>query len=246
MPDQPDQFEGRPAIIVVAKPPIPGRVKTRLIGHLSPRQAAAVHAAMQRCIMERVAEWISGSGDLVLALDTTISGSNRPAVTHPPGWRRIDQGGGDLGERLAFIWQRIGGGPAVFLGTDSPDVPMGALKSILPALGRADAVIGPVRDGGYWVLAARAARSQLLSGIDWGTDRVYHQTHEAARRAGIGLVDIDSWFDIDTPDDLQALRRRLRRPADGSDDGARDPRLVRLAAELDQACLDQACMEDPQ
>ncbi len=244
----PEKFEGRPSVVVVTKPPIPGRVKTRLIGRLSPRQAAAVHVAMQRCIMARVAAVISSQGcaDLVLAVDTTVSKSANlggvwTGVELPPSWRQIDQGGGDLGQRLAHIWRRIGGGPAIFLGTDSPDVPTPALRSILPALGRADAAIGRVRDGGYWVLAARTAYPQLLAGIDWGTDRVYHQTHEVARRSEILLVDLDPWFDIDTPEDLQALRRRLKSRVRDPEDGGCDPQFVPLAAELDQAC-----MEDPQ
>ena len=121
----------------------------------------------------------------------------------------IDQGRGDLGRRIDHVWRAIGGGPALFLGADSPDVPGTALAGVPVALARAEAAVGRVPDGGYWALAGRRLYPDLLAGIDWGTPRVYHQTLEAGRRGGLKLVDLAPWFDVDNIGDLQALRRRL-------------------------------------
>jgi glycosyltransferase A (GT-A) superfamily protein (DUF2064 family) len=144
------------------------------------------------------------------------------------GWRVIDQGAGDLGQRLGHVWQAVGSGPVVFLGVDCPDVPGSALAAIEPALTEAEAAVGPVSDGGYWTLAARAYQPALLDGIDWGSDRVHAQTHAAAKAAGLRLIDLPAWYDVDDMDDLRKLRARLR--------DATEPSLTRLRQALDTCC----------
>ena len=218
----------------MAKRPVPGKVKTRLIGALSANQAARVHAAMLQCVLDRITRHLPGR--LVLALD----GRPELPLTHedpgltlrvPDGCELTDQGTGDLGERLSHTWQAIGGGPVVFFGVDSPDAPKHALTSIYDALTHADTAVGPVEDGGYWCLAARQYTPVLLTGIDWGTSAVYHQTRQAARNAGLTLHELHDWHDVDNYDDLEALRRRLRQ----SD----EPALITLRDRLDRITQDK-------
>ncbi len=152
------------------------------------------------------------------------------AVAVPPGWEVVDQGSGDLGMRLEHIWRTIGQGQAVFFGVDSPDIPPSALQTVWEALEQADAAIGPVGDGGYWCLTAKRYAPPLLTGIDWGTSAVYHQTHDAAREAGLTLRDLPPWHDVDTPDDLLALSERLTQ--------AREPALTQLRSRLDPTVKD--------
>ena len=121
-------------------------------------------------------------------------------------------------------------GRLFFLGVDSPDVPIEALSSILPALDKNDAVIGPVDDGGYWTLAVRTWEPRVFQGIDWGTPSVYHQTVTAAKRAGLELTTLTQWYDIDRPTDLEALCRRIEE--------AQEPALVQLRTELSQVLED--------
>lgn len=222
-----------PCAVVMAKRPRPGRVKTRLIGGLSGYQAACVHAAMLQCVLDRLASHLPGR--LVLALD---DGPDQP-LTHedpglsilvPDGFELIDQGAGDLGERLRHTWQALGGGPAVFFGVDSPDAPKHALTGLYDALKHADAAVGPVEDGGYWCLAARRYAPALITGIDWGTAAVYHQTRQAARRAGLTFHDLPPWHDVDNHGDLDALQQRLRQ----SD----EPALISLRDRLDRITRD--------
>lgn len=223
-----------PACIVMAKRPIPGRVKTRLIGELTDHQAACVHAAMLDCVLQRLNAVFPG--ELILALDGGIDATPTHAIPElsiqlPSETKVIDQGRGDLGDRLSHVWQAIGGGPAVFFGVDSPDVPIHALKSIPQSLTHTDAACGPVGDGGYWCLAGRRYTPELLAGIDWGTAAVYHQTRDAAERAGLTFNELPAWHDIDDASDLDSLRNRLR--------DAREPALISLAQRLDRITQDK-------
>ena len=214
----------------MAKRAVPGRVKTRLIGPLSADQAAAVHAAMLECVLRRVRAHVPGTP--VLALDAWPADADAGAPVEPAGdavvaalagdsdWRVLDQGSGALGDRLNHVWSKLGGGPVVFFGVDVPDVPSAALQGIVPALASHDAAIGPAADGGYWTLAAAQSQPALLEGIDWGTARVYHQTCDAAKRAGLRWCALTRWRDVDDSAGLTALQRRLRR--------ATEPALVTL------------------
>lgn len=222
-----------PAIVVMAKRPIPGRVKTRLTPTFSPQQAAQAHAAMLECVLARLATHLPGQH--FLALDSQTVPPNQPhdpALDYelPQAFHIIDQGTGDLGDRITHVWQALNQGPAVFFGVDSPDLPTQTLTTLWDALAPADAVIGPVDDGGYWCLAAQQLPPPLLASIDWGTPAVYHQTHQAARDAGLTLTDLDPWHDVDDPADLLALQYRIK--------PTHEPALTRLRQRLDRITQD--------
>jgi rSAM/selenodomain-associated transferase 1 len=204
----------------MAKPAVPGRVKTRLIGDLTPGQAATVHQAMLDCVMARVQRHFHAAGDFALVL--AAAGA---MPTPPDPWRLLDQGDGNLGDRMAHVWRSLGGGPVIFLGVDSPDVPAEHFDALAASLSAGDASVGAVDDGGYWTLAARRFALELLTGIDWGTADVYDQTQRRAADAGLRLTTLPPWHDVDDFADLVALRRRLV--------SATDPALLQLRAALD-------------
>ena len=218
-------------LVVMTKPALPGRVKTRMIGNppagLDAHLAAQVHAAMLHCVAERTTQVYFSQ--YVMAIDGgRLNVPKAQPIDIPQAWDIRDQGRGDLGQRLDYVWRSLGPEPVVFLGTDSPDVPLAAIEAARTALTQADAALGPVDDGGYWALAAVRYLPELIRGIDWGTANVYHQTREAAQRAGLSVVDLPAWHDVDSPADLAALRLRLC--------NASEPALVRLARDLDQVC----------
>ena len=222
----------------MAKAARPGRVKTRLTrgpGSVTPDVAARVHYAMGQTVIDRLANHLhppaGATRSLILALDD-------PAATpafHAPDWQVMAQGEGDLGQRIDRIWQAAARAQdidpvslgIVFFGVDSPDVPEAVLRGIPEALAEHDAAVGPVGDGGYWTLAARGYRPQLVEGIDWGSSAVYDQTHAAASACGIDLVDLPAWHDVDEPADLANLQRRLA--------SATEPILQQLAQTLGPA-----------
>jgi len=221
------------SIIIMAKRPEPGRVKTRLIeGGLDPRTAADIAAAMLNCTVRR---WLP-RGTVWLAVTPDGSGEALRTSLRLPGVPVIDQGPGDLGQRMARVWREVApDGPVAFLGIDSPDVPLGHMSAVASALRQADAALGPTGDGGYWALAARTHLPALVERIDWGRPIVYDQTRRRAREAGLRLVELPSWHDVDDMADLAALRARLSRSkaaagAPSDDDPAP---LLELARRLD-------------
>jgi len=217
--------------LLLAKPPQPGAVKTRLIAPLTRRQAAEVHAAMLECVLARVPRHLPGPGQLALAAmsrdaDAPVSKVEKLAEAH--GWQVVGQGTGELGQRLDHVWRQSEAEAVVFLGSDSPDVPGEALAALAAALAEADAAAGPAADGGYWTLAARCYQPQLITGIDWGTDRVYDQTCAAASGAGLKMASVLTWYDVDTMGDLRRLRERLA--------SASESPLIQLRDRLDTIC----------
>ena len=116
-------------VILMAKAAVPGRVKTRLTrgpGGLTPEAAAAVHAVMLHTVLERAVRCVVGGGEAVLALDDVHRAPDAAAAL---GWRIVEQGAGDLGERIARVWRGVAG-PAMVLGVDSPDVPGASLRAV--------------------------------------------------------------------------------------------------------------------
>ncbi len=224
-------------VVVMAKPPVAGQVKTRLQGALTPEQAAGVHEAMLTCVLTRVLGVLDsglplvGEGVLALATPGLEAWPGFRQIAGQQRWRVLDQGSGDLGTRLSYVWQTLGGGRIVFLGSDSPDVPADHLRSALLSTITHDAAAGRTDDGGYWTLAAARHHPALLRGIDWGTPSVYHQTTTAAAGAGLRFTPLPPWHDVDEPTDLDALRRRLdQRLADLTQPS--DPALATLRRRL--------------
>ena len=181
---------------MLAKEPTPGRVKTRLCPPCSPVEAALVAAAALADTLD--AAVASGADRVVLALD------GRPGPWCPPGVVVIGQGRGGLDRRLAHAWSHgAGRGPALQIGMDTPQVSAAGLDNAMAALAdeRADAVLGPATDGGWWALGMRRPRPEAVLGIP--TSRPDTGARQAARLAALGMrtrrlerrTDIDTWND---------------------------------------------------
>lgn len=202
--------------LIMAKDPEPGLVKSRLIGSMLDAEGVArIALVMLRCIVLRC-EIVFGR--TVLAVSPDGCGEKLGHRLNHPGLPIIDQGDGDLGQRMLSVWQRVSpSGPVAFFGMDSPDVPTELLRRIPMMLSESDVALGPTGDGGYWTLAARSCQPSLLRNIDWGGDSVYDQTCQRALEARLSLAQLPAWDDVDDEDDLKALCRRLACLKDSSD-----------------------------
>lgn len=195
----------RCAVVVLAKAPVAGFAKTRLIGALGAEGAAQLAA---RLLDHAVAQAVAAGIGPVEACCT-------PDATHPAFValaQRLPVGlsvqrGGDLGVRLqAALARALERHPrAIVLGTDAPGLDAAFLREAAARLASHDAVVGPARDGGYTLLGVRAAPMRLFEGIDWSTSQVLIQTRERLHELGWKHAELAELADIDEPADLAAL-----------------------------------------
>jgi hypothetical protein len=188
---------GSDMLLVFARTPVPGRVKTRLLSHFSSEQACRLHVAM----IEDTAD-LAFPGRRVILFSEEI-----PALALPAGIEAGQQGPGDLGARLVVaIQDGLASAPkVVVLGSDTPHLPPARLEQALAALDRADLVLGPADDGGYYLIGVRRFSPAILQGVEWGSPRVLEQTRRAAERAGFSVGLLEPFFDLDEWTDLERL-----------------------------------------
>jgi uncharacterized protein len=185
-------------VVVMAKTPVPGRVKTRLCPPCTPEQAAALAAASLADTFRAVET--TACDRRVLALD----GAAGPWV--PSGWEIVPQAAGGLGARLDAAVVAVDG-PVLVVGMDTPQVTPEILDtawSRLLAPGT-DAVLGPADDGGYWAIGVRAPRAGLFDGVEMSTSRTGTQQRARLRALGLTVAELNRLRDIDTFADALAV-----------------------------------------
>ncbi len=207
------EFTTAPNLLVFARAPRPGAVKTRLARTLGDERAAALYRRMGRVVIDRVA----GSPATVTVCFTPDGAEREVREWLGAGAARYwPQGSGDLGERMSRMFDRAfeGSGRAVVIGTDAPAVDRTTIRRALSALDSADVVVGPSRDGGYYLLGLRQPRPRLFRGIRWSTGSVMRETLDRARADGLAVTLLEVESDIDTAADLTpGIARILGREA---------------------------------
>ncbi len=199
------------ALVIFAKAPIPGQVKTRLCPPLTADEAATLHGSFVLDLLERTK---AAMAKFKLPLDRYLACS--PSSTHVffkimeerQGVRLIDQVGDDLGTRMTQAFETLfarGYGRILVTGTDVPTLPFDYFKQALALLETHDLVLGPAFDGGYYLIGLRHAAPELFAGIPWSSERVLAMTQEKATSLGLKSATIGPWRDVDTIDDLKAL-----------------------------------------
>jgi uncharacterized protein len=211
--------QGQLAVVVMAKHPQPGRVKTRLQGSLSPEQAAEVQRVFVQHMIGRLSRLAPAS--LVTYVDPPDAAEAVSQLLLEHDIEVCPQVPGDLGARLAGAaqaalrrWPRV-----LLMGVDSPDIPANALFDAAGKCAEADVVLGPTLDGGYWCLGLTGAvdASSLLDGIAWSTGDEYQQTLDRTHRLGLKVAVASQWSDVDHPQDLASLIQRLEQSSDCDD-----------------------------
>jgi uncharacterized protein len=184
-------------IVIFAKEPVPGRVKTRLIPALGPEGAARLAAEM---LGETVNE------ALATGWQVELRGEPDPAEWYEgPPLRLRAQGGGGLGDRLArAARQTLDEASSILLiGTDCPELDRSRLAAAAAALGPYDAVIHPAEDGGYALLGLKRFSATLFDEMPWSTCGVFEETRSRVEALGWSLLVGDTLRDIDEPEDLR-------------------------------------------
>lgn len=220
------------ALVVFAKQPSPGQVKTRLCPPFTPEQAADFYACMLDDVLESTLRASAALGLVtVLALhppeaaagppasgdDLLRRPSRPPEFAVPAGLRREPQQGADLGARMEHAFARelaAGHGPVLLRGSDSPTLGLDTLSAALAALAHSDLVICPDRDGGYNLVGLRRPAPGLFS-HPMSTASVLVDTLARAQGAGLTHALLPAGFDIDTAADLALLAEARRQGAAG-------------------------------
>ncbi|MFI7588487.1 DUF2064 domain-containing protein [Spongisporangium articulatum] len=200
----------RATVLVVAKAPVPGLAKTRLVPALGPRGAAEVAAAALLDTLDAataagralgVRPVVALTGDLTAAAraDHVRAALARCTV--------VPQRGDGFDERLAHAHvDAAGAGPVVQIGMDTPQVTAELLMECADALTRADAALGAAEDGGWWMLALRDAREAMrLVGVPMSTPETGAATAAALRRGGLSVAEAPPLRDVDTAEDAWAV-----------------------------------------
>jgi rSAM/selenodomain-associated transferase 1 len=197
-------------LLVFTKPAVPGRVKTRLIGHLSAAAAARLHQALLDDLLEALA-----GGRFTVRLALALEANEPvPPIRHPVIAGIERQRGSDLGQRMLHALAAAGSenDRVAVVGSDLPGLDARGVDDAFDRLDRGDdVVLGPTADGGYYLLAVRAERidARLFAGVEWSTGRVLEQTLERCDALGLRRSLLAPGRDIDHPADLDWLAESL-------------------------------------
>jgi glycosyltransferase A (GT-A) superfamily protein (DUF2064 family) len=186
-------------VLVVAKEPVPGRVKTRLCPPLDPAEAARLAEAALADTLDAVAR--CAAERRILALD------GRPGPWLPAGFEVVPQVRGSLGARLAAAWRRAGG-PGVQIGMDTPQVTPSVLDDALGRLvdgGPRTALLGPAEDGGWWALGLRRWWRGVFDGVPMSTAHTGTRQADRLRSLGLTVTSLPVLRDIDAAADAVAV-----------------------------------------
>jgi rSAM/selenodomain-associated transferase 1 len=204
-------------LVIFAKAPVAGQVKTRLCPPLTPDEAATLQGSFILDTLER-----SRAAIQKFRLPITRFLACAPSSTHVffqimaerHGVQLLEQTGENLGARMhaAFIALVAKGFTRILIvGTDVPSLPLEHYRQAVEILRTHELVLGPAEDGGYYLVGLSKPVPELFCDIAWSTDQVLAQTRERAQQSGVKTALLPVWRDVDTIEDLQALIEANRR-----------------------------------
>jgi uncharacterized protein len=195
-----------PRLVIMVKEPVAGRVKTRLARGIGTAAATGVYRTLQSTIVARLAADRRWQTILAISPDMAVHSPMMPSRA-----ARVIQGRGDLGHRLQRLADKLPLGPIVIIGTDIPAITRADIASAFRALGRCDAVFGPSRDGGYWLVGLKRMPrlTNVFANVRWSTPDALTDTRDnlIGRRTAM----LRPHDDIDTMADLSAQRHLVGR-----------------------------------
>ena len=212
-PNRPAPPPASTALIIFAKAPVAGHVKTRLCPPLTPDEAASLHGSLVLDLLDRCQS--------LKGIDRILAGA--PTREHPffgamktrfkiPVW---DQVGDDLGARMAHAFQSALGSPyhsVLIVGTDIPGITVSLITTAFKSLQDHDIVLGPTVDGGYYLIGLRSPVPELFEHIPWSTDKVLSLTREKIRALDLSVKILPRLRDLDTVEDLQVFIQESKNP----------------------------------
>ncbi len=198
----------RSALILFAKDPVEGRVKTRLGSLLDPKTTLNLYLHFLDDSIAKI-HAVTDVERFIGVASEPQTGYFEKLSYHPPA-RLFVQEGEDLGQRMRQAFEdrfREGYERVVIIGADSPTLPTGYIEQAL--LSEKQVVIGPSTDGGYYLIGMRGKVTELFTDIDWGTGSVLADTLKILQKQGVPAELLPVWYDVDLPEDLRFLKTHL-------------------------------------
>ena len=197
-------------ILLFARLPALGKVKTRLKSALSSIEILALYEAMLKRIVSLLNE--SNLAEVQLWLDTDSTKENNFVLDVPWNFKMNEQVGEDLGDKMNFAINESlvskDAKCALLLGSDCPALTLGYIDNALRLLDDgAQLVLGPAEDGGYVLIGVNKSYPELFKGIQWGTDKVLDETIQRAKSIGVDYVCLEPLWDVDRPEDIRRLSK---------------------------------------
>jgi rSAM/selenodomain-associated transferase 2/rSAM/selenodomain-associated transferase 1 len=198
-----------PLLLVFAKVPTPGRVKTRLAREIGKEAAAGVYSTLGRQVVDQVR---GGGYGTVVYFDPPHQVEAMVEWLGGEGLSFRPQVSGDLGDRMgSAVREGLANAPAVVVvGTDAPGVTEGMIGEALEGLEDADLVLGPATDGGYYLIALKTPQEELFREIPWSTSEVLETTLKRAKMLELRTVLLPELSDVDTLEDWERERADLK------------------------------------
>jgi len=202
------------ALAVMAKAPRAGKVKTRLAPPLTLEESAALNVCFLRDTTRNIAEVCEGGGAAGLICYTPVGDEAAFDGILPSAFKLIAQRGDKFGERLLTAAEDIlacGYGAVCLIDSDSPTLPAEALAMAVRELAREGdrIVLGGSDDGGYYLIGMKRAHATAFENVTWSTGSVYRETVENVRAAGVELIELPTWYDVDDGATLDVLQAEL-------------------------------------
>lgn len=196
-----------PQLIVMAKRPGLGLVKTRLAKGIGAVAATRFYRRTSLDLLRRVAGDPRWQTLIALAPDRAVHDKG----VWPDGLLRVAQGSGDLGQRMGRLMRDLPPGPVVIVGSDIPGIAPAHIAEAFRKLGQADAVFGPADDGGYWLVGLRRRPRivEIFERVRWSSETTLADTLANVRRAGLRVAMLETLVDVDTAEDLARWRAEV-------------------------------------
>src|SRR4051812_31784614 len=196
-------------LVIMAKAPRPGTVKTRLAPSLSPEAVTAFY----RCLLEDTLRLAGSLRDAEVAVMCPESDANELAQIAGSKAAVISQKGGGLAAGLSSVFAHFAGNNqrrVIAFNSDSPHLPRSVLEDAFEKLATHDVVIGPTHDGGYYLVGAKASHATLFAGDGMGTSSALERLLSRTKALELSVRLADPFYDIDIAEDLARLAADLR------------------------------------
>jgi|SRR5215207_9616150 len=195
-------------LLVVAKQPTPGQTKTRLCPPLSYVQAADLY----ECFLRDTLDIMRQVGSVQCKIGFLPEDAQGYFQQLAPDMELACQRGASLGERLDYLLTEAlanGARRVVVMDSDSPTLPPAYISQAFDQLTDVDVVLGPTRDGGYYLIGMKQPQSHLLRQVQMSTPHVLADTQALAEATGLAISLLPAWYDVDTINDLHRLDEEI-------------------------------------